>query len=335
MKFILLNLRGLGDSLIMINALNKRSSFFKDKRVTIITWDKNTLLYSKLTISHNLIALPIPKLKKLYLCFIIPFKLFSLFRYKKFDFALNFSGDFKENFYLLFIKSRLKITPFWEHSHLFNSIITQPFIRFKGDIFIPKSIPNIYDVYSYVLEVVFNSCHSTQAISHNRNRLTSVALFPFASQKCREWPLSNWDELAEYFILHGYHVYFVLPVENFDLISTFSSLKNGALIFSDVSNDLFELNRFVDFSICLDSFSSHFVHFLEIPSLVIYGASVSELFGTPSSMTISNSGNCSFYPCYNKPKCIDTYFEYNCLNKISVDYVVQKFHFIESELLFN
>ena len=70
---------------------------------------------------------------------------------------------------------------------------------------------------------------------------------------------------------------------------------------------------------------AHLSHFLRVPSLTLFGASHPELFLTTTTKSVSTDGDCNFYPCYNKPKCINSPQQYSCVTSISVDQVLSIF----------
>jgi heptosyltransferase III len=325
LNIIFLSFRGAGDAMIMTEMLNKYEGEFKNHNITIVTWSKNSFIFSELIITHKLLVVPFPNKNK-YINFIIScFKIARLFQGKSYDLAINFSGDIKENSYLLFVKAAKKISPLWSRSNKQNNIITMPIFRNKYDIYISSELNNIYKIYEYIFSVVFNIKTINTPPFKNLTKVNSIGLFPFSAQACRDWPLEKWDLLAQKLINCGYDVYFISSEKDCSLISNLESLDLGALIYKDINNDVFQLNKIIDFSICLDSFSTHLSHFLRVPSLTLFGASHPELFLTTTTKSVSTDGDCNFYPCYNKPKCINSPQQYSCVTSISVDQVLSIF----------
>ena len=324
MNIALVNFRGLGDAIIMTHMLNAYASQFSSSNVTIITWSKNKFVFSQLKIKYKLVLVEDLYSNKLFSLLSVSKKLFKYTKHKKYDFAINFSGDFKENIYLSFFNSEKKISPFWSNGHDFNKIITQSILRHKDEIVIPKSIVNIYDVYDYFFKIVFNFECVSKRPSPLLNKVKSIGLFPFAAQRCREWPIKNWDKLGLELILKGFKIYYVCADNEIQRINSFRALEEGALIYSDCSSNIFEIKKYIDMTICLDSFSSHLSFFTEIPSIVIFGANLPKLFSTRGSSNVSSSGGCNHYPCFNSPKCIDSDFEYACTSNISVKNIIDR-----------
>jgi heptosyltransferase III len=327
MNIALLNFRGLGDAMIMTHMLNAYASQLNSKNITIITWSKNEFIFSQLKIKYKLILVEDLYSNKLLSLLLVSVQLFKLIKNKKYDFAINFSGDFRENIYLYFFSSEKKISPFWSSGHDFNRIITQPIIRQKDDILIPKSIVNIYDVYDYFFKIVFNFESVLKKPPTLLNKVDSIGLFPFASQRCREWPMENWDKLGLELILKGFKVYYVCSDNEVKRLYSFRALEEGALLYSDYSSNIFEIKKYIDMAICLDSFSSHLSFFAEIPSIIIFGANLPKLFSTRGATIVSSNGGCNHYPCFNSPKCIDSDFKYACILNISVKNIMDKVDF--------
>ena len=327
MNVVLLNLRGLGDATIMTSMLNSYERQLDTYDITIITWSKNKFIFSHLKMKYKLILIEDIFSNKLLSLLSVSMQLFKLKNNKKYDFAINFSGDFKENFLLTFLDADKKISPLWSDDHDFNKIITQPIVRHEGDIFIPKLLVNIYDVYNYFFKVVFNFEVIPRRLPVLVNKFNSIGLFPFASQKCREWPMENWDQLGLELIAKGFKVYYVCADSKVKNLTSFRALEEGALLYSDYSSNVFEVKKYIDIAICLDSFSSHLSFFTEIPSIIIFGANLPELFSTRGATIVSSTGSCSHYPCFNAPKCIDSGFKYACIVNISVKDIMDKVDF--------
>ena len=325
MNIVLFSFRGLGDAMIMTEMLNRYANDFSNFNITIITWSKNKSVFSKLTKNHKLLYVSGP-LKNKYSNFILScIKILKLVKKRHYDLAINFSGDFKENIYLSLVNSSRRISPFLARGHNQNNIITQPLVRHKNDIYIPAKIENIYKIYDYIFSLVFNLKPIDKISLEFSDAIKSIGLFPFAAQNCREWSLENWDLLGLYLLSKGYKVYYICLEEDKDLLSDFNSFNNGAQLFSDYSNDIFKVSEFIDFSICLDSFSSHLANFLRLPSITIFGSNNPALFLTNTSTPVSSDGGCVFYPCYNKPKCLNTEWQYACITSITVSNVVSVF----------
>ena len=326
MNIILFNFRGLGDSTIMANAIEKYRNELKNYRITIITWSKNELIFSQLKREHEILYISGPRKNKYSYFLSSCYRIFKLLKGRQFDKAINFSGDFKENIYLLFVNSLQKISPIWDREHKMNNVITQPLLRYKNDIYIDSEIENIYKIYDYIFGLVLNTKKVELLHLEPQKVIKSIGLFPFSAQECRDWPLENWDSIGLKILKSGYGVYYFCSDQEINQISNFKSLSKGALI----SSEMLKVKTKVDFLICQDSFSTHLAHFIKLPSITIFGANNPSLFSTGSSEVIATDGGCKYYPCYNKPKCINQTSQYSCISSIKVNTV---FDVLNSELI--
>lgn len=323
MKILFVSLRGLGDSAILMKKIDEYKESFGKDNLSILTWSKNQFVFSNLDVECNLVYVPMVRKGAVFSVFVALFYVLLL-RKEEYDICINMSGDFKENIVSALVKARKRIAPFWARMHIFNNIITRPINISLDDVYIPDALIGMYDCYSYVFETVFDAVSYSRAVDNRNNNIVRrssrcVGLFPFAAQECREWPLEYWDRLGNLLCSKGYGVIYICSSDNEDKIKSFKALSLGATMYSDISLDVFHLKRYVDLSVCLDSFSSHLSSLLEIPMIVIFGANHPRLFCPDEAVPLSTSGGCNDYPCYNKTKCLGSTHQYACISSISVN----------------
>ena len=85
-----------------------------------------------------------------------------------------------------------------------------------------------------------------------------------------------------------------------------------------------------DILVGMDSFSVHAAHALGIPVIVLHGPFDPAVMTPPGGIPLSSGNMCKVFPCYNKPSCRGTEYEYICIRGIEVNAVVNA---IETQLL--
>ena len=77
-----------------------------------------------------------------------------------------------------------------------------------------------------------------------------------------------------------------------------------------------------DILVGMDSFSAHAAHAIGIPVIVLHGPYNPAVMTPPCGASLSSGHLCTFFPCFNKPSCLGTDFEYICVRGIDAGDVV-------------
>lgn len=339
-KFLFLSLRGLGDTVIqsqfILNLVknNPYSVFY------VITYENNKFVYD-LNKHENLKVITIENergftfFNKLKIILNLIKLRFSI-RATLFDYSIDMVGDIREFIISKFFASKIFYFTF-SSKHLYSNMVIpiKFFVNSKNDtqFYLENNSKNIYSIYkdyfrfiSKKLNLKFNYSNSKlNSISlikrRKKNNLINIAFHPFASINSNNWPLKSWECLAKILIKRKDVIINIFCAENDKTkLKNFFQHKKIKIKSLPLNRFSFELKK-NDLSICSDSFSSHISHFLKINSIIIYGSNDHRLFQPPGTIAICENGGCNFYPCFNKPKCIGTNYEYSCINSISCNYV--------------
>lgn len=257
-------------------------------------------------------------------------KLFEI-RRKNFDFCFSFFGDFREDTILNYSNSKKLFFIKWKKEHPYRNLV-RPFIfNFNKPIYFTPDKVGVIDIfYSFAKFFTKNTKLITpykQYLVFNKSSLIkkTIAIFPISPLRSKNWPIIKWILLINKLITHIEGIQINIYVSKKDGLlfnSYFLHFKN-IKVHSLSLIDLFDHVKVNNFSFCLDSFGLHLSNYLGIKNICINGANNHKLLANKNSKIIYNGGNCDYYPCYikSRPKCLNTKFEYACIDGISVDQV--------------
>jgi heptosyltransferase-3 len=238
--------------------------------------------------------------------------------------TLDLVGDFRERSIARLVGAKRHIHIGWAREHPINRLHRNPIGVGQPEMVVPADVHNVYAAYDLFVE------HLAPALKHApANQLPPekppksqrVGLHPFASQECRLWPKSSWQELAHRLVSQG------VEVIAFGAVPDGPALKE---LFTDdtVTLSIGSLASFgaqlatVDVLVGLDSLSVHMAQHVGVRSVMINGANNHQIWAPPNSRVLAKSGGCQTYPCYNKPRCRGTRGEYACIRSITVEEVL-------------
>jgi len=243
---------------------------------------------------------------------------------------VDYIGDFREKLVLRLIGKGDIIQIGWEKGHPFNRIIRNPIGQGERYIKISKTIPNVYESYEIFTDTIIKHLgicvEDVERVgwAYNFDYVRVIGLHPFASQKCKEWPVENWKALARILLSKGIEV--VVFGGQSDLINMkeifYEFGEKVRLICGDVMMFSSELKK-LDLLIGLDSFGVHMAEYSMVPSIMLNGANNKDLYSPPHATVIYSSGGCKYWPCYNKPSCSGNN-KYICIKSISVSSVLNE-----------
>jgi heptosyltransferase-3 len=78
----------------------------------------------------------------------------------------------------------------------------------------------------------------------------------------------------------------------------------------------------LDVLIGLDSLSVHVAHRLGRPSVMLIGTNDPAVWVPPSCIPVTSIARCGNQPCFNRPICQGTQFEFDCMKRISSNSVL-------------
>lgn len=254
-------------------------------------------------------------------------------RRRNFDVSLDFIGDFRDVILGRLVNAKRHYSPVWPDGHPFRKII-----RAAPTSWIPNpcAIPDattIYEAYREIAAKVAGDLFgdsvqrpdaTAAAIGVPRRKLERVGLHPFASQECKLWPASNWRSLAASLTAEGVDVIaFGAPEERDSLRKIFAGvLAEDALVCVPL-REFFNRVEKLDALIGLDSFSIHVAKKFDRHSVMLNGANDPALWAPSLCTVVTSNARCGSQPCFNRPSCQNTEFEYDCMRKITADAVLK------------
>ena len=78
----------------------------------------------------------------------------------------------------------------------------------------------------------------------------------------------------------------------------------------------------LDLIVGLDSLGVHAADRAGVSSVMLSGSNDPRMWAPPLSVSVGQSGGCRFYPCYNRPRCVDHADRYSCIRSVQVDQVL-------------
>lgn len=321
--------RNLGDAVILSRYIKKLSSY---RALDILVW--STIVNAKIFESIPNVSVyksyfPIANKSFFYTphkIFNFIFNVFNL-RKEKIDISMDITGDFREIFLSNLIGSAQHYAPKWPDGHPFKNIIRLSNLFTCHYINIPPKLINIYKAVDFMFSNLFKQLGittddehpiATRIPKHIIGAPIKIAIHPFASQKCKIWNSTHWNELVRILLSNNYLIYVVCsPNELHFAKNIFKSFSKEVNFISEQLNFLsFKLSSF-NLLIGLDSFAIHFADSIGIKTITIVGSNPPELWCPPLGVSITTPNTiCAFKPCFNNPKCISKNFEFNCINKI-------------------
>lgn len=246
--------------------------------------------------------------------------------------SLDLIGDFRERLFARLAGSRKHLHIGWEQGHPFSRIIRNPFGRGSPLVTIPARTLNVYAAHEVMLEALVPGMIAVNAAAPGSEsaraqgtRGSRVGLHPFASQECKLWPAENWRQLIREILQAGAEVWaFGAPGERQDLVHLLGdTLEQVKIVTVSVESFAEELAN-VDVLVGLDSFAVHLAGRQGVQSITINAGNPPDFWRVPRLGTVlASPGGCSYYPCFNAPRCKGSAGEYACVKAISVAHVLQ------------
>jgi len=164
-----------------------------------------------------------------------------------------------------------------------------------------------------------------QAIRHAGNSDT-IGLHVSASHHFRMWPVAAWRTLVEGIRARGMRVkIFGAPNERPRLLTEFAGLIGPDVeISTGALAEFFTALSGVRVLVCLDSFSAHAAYAIDVPTLMLTGPSMAEIYKPPPSAFINGGIGMACAPCMNVPTCTHSAQPYQCMREISPDAVLKR-----------
>jgi len=332
----ILSARRFGDAIMNASILKQASQTRPDIQWLIWTKPEFTPLF-KLMGFDNLITAEFPIAgglpKVLKGGWISLIKSIWILRGLKIDASIDFIGDTRESFLGMLIGSRRHYSPQWPPSHWMQHLIWHT--QIPGVHYFPVK-PNNDEVYQFIPTLLSELMGSKLSYERNSkseklvfNSPPKIAFHPYSSQSFKQWPTQSWIELAK----------LLSPcVLSTDIICSGSEEKAAQEQFSacnppiyitscDSLEKLITQIQGIDLLIGVDSFLVHLASALGKKTIVINAGNLPQWWAPPNSLAIGQSGGCSYYPCFNEPKCIGKPTESFCINSITPEQIMAAIQF--------
>ena len=247
--------------------------------------------------------------------------------------VINNIGDFRENFIGRVISIKNNYAVIWNSTHPFHSLIRTGFRGIiSNKIEIPKEILNVYHIQDYIARTVLELNNDYEIITNINmsNNMLHIGIHPMASQKTRFWEYENWSKLINKLIDENQNIkisLFCSPDEFKEVSREFGLLRDKIEIIAISLSGFLNKLKAIDLFIGLDSFSIHSAYVMGVKKIIMLnGANDARVWAPPSAHIIEASNSCRYHPCYNKPRCIGTNYEYNCMKAIKVEDVLERIY---------
>jgi ADP-heptose:LPS heptosyltransferase len=245
----------------------------------------------------------------------------------RFRFGINFFPDVRERLFYRLAGCREVAELEYPHNHSMVQSCRWPgWFPFKSKLIEVPVAENIYDTYRRAAtKVVGRSIFQARPPEGtNRTESLKIGLNVRAGQKCKEWEVGKWMEVAQGLLKRGYQVcVFGSQSDESALRGEFARLL-GLPRFEVVGcgiRPMIQLVREIDVLVSLDSFAAHLARFVGTPSVTIFGPSDSVVWRATEAV-VGAGHLCPVYPCNNSPRCLGTAAQYICTRAITVESVM-------------
>lgn len=319
MKILVIQIRGLGDAIITRNLLERISSLNTDYRFDILCSKHNSEVFENY--KRFIFDFPVNKINKIFYFIVSPLLLIKLIiilliiNFTNYKYIIDpIGGKIERYLALLLPKKKLFSAHFYDINPL-NIMFNKKFVGENN---------RSYYVFLYVFfSSIFNI---NNRIFHEfvkplkRTKLECPALVgfsPFGGHPSRSLTSTQIyetiNELGSRFNL----VCYVSPQDLFrfneipDIHKCNITIK--CITIPELLNDLKKLSLFIG----VDSFLSHAAYYARVPQIFISSSNDFRIWSPPQSYIISSNDNlCGNFPCFNRPTCHGSIYEFFCIKSI-------------------
>lgn len=234
--------------------------------------------------------------------------------------TIDLIGDARERWFAQLAGSRRHVHVGWSEKHPHARLVRNPFGLGHPTVMIPPDTLNVYAAHDLLIEALAptsNRADAPEPEHVSRAAPVRVGLHPFASQRCKLWPMDRWRELAGALLAEGMELtVFCAPDELPRASAEFAPLIPALRVFAGSLAAFSQALLDIDLLVGLDSFSVHMAHRQGVRSVTINAGTPVGLHAVPRGVTVGGAGGCHLYPCYNKAPCEGTLFEHACIKSV-------------------
>ena len=320
-------MRHLGDAVILsgfVRALKRSNPHIEIDLLGLPEMEAVTALFCDF---RNYIPINLPLFghhKKNLKEVLLAFRAMLRVRHSKYDCCINLVGDTRENLIGAIAGAEHNIAPIWEPGHPFNKHIRTIRTHSLIDcgVVIPPELNSVYDSIGYFavklglqpIEWTLESRPSQSTMSQS-----VVAIHPGASHPSKRWLPDKWKDVIRRLHADGRKVILLgSPSERRDLLETFDKeIRMFSLnAVTECLPLVLESMAKADILVGMDSFSAHAAQAVGLPVVVLHGPYNPTVMTPPCGASLSSGHLCAAFPCFNKPSCLGTEFEYICVRGI-------------------
>ncbi len=260
-KILILEYHRIGDVLIILPIIKSIRKGYPKSKIVLICCEESYDLIDHFNVVDKIIPVKMPwtdwdfSLKK----WIKVFDLIKELRFEKADLAIDFKGDFRNNWFLWNLKAKVSMgfsptggSYFLTNSFKFSHRLHQ---RSRAELIALKA-----------------GCGVLEKIKKNKINLNGhIVLHPGSSDYRRSWTEKKWIKLV-YLLTKNFKVTVIKTPDSFKLINIIKKNNYNVNIFS---GDLVEFKMWLKDQILLigvDSMAGHLAAELGVPTLSIFGS---------------------------------------------------------------
>jgi heptosyltransferase III len=239
------------------------------------------------------------------------------------DLTLDVVGDQRERWLARIAGSSRHVHIGWAKDHPFRRLIRNPFGPGRPVVTIPAEEPNVYEAHRlFVQALCIDQGHLGSQERSRRPGPLRIGLHPFASQECKFWPNTRWQELVCELHSQGHTLFaFCAPAELEQLKRNLGLHQDKLALVARSLGDFDSEVSGLDLMIGLDSFAVHLAHRHGVRTIMLNAGNPSSLWKAPRGRVLGDGGGCVHFPCYNVPRCTRE-ARFVCVRSITVAQVL-------------
>ena len=326
-------MRHLGDAVILSGFVRALKRYNPDIEIDLLGRPEMEAVTASFCDFRKYIPINLPSFghhKKQLKEMILAFRTMLQVRRCKYDYCINLVGDTRENLVGTISGAEHNIAPIWEHGHPFNKHIRSTWAHSLIDygVVIPSELNNIYDSIGY-FAVKLGLQPIKWTLDSKPSQLTMsqslVAIHPGASQPSKRWLPDKWKDVIRRLQADGRKVMLLgSPSDRSNLLDTFNEeiITFSLNVVTESLPLVLESMSKADILVGMDSFSVHAAQAIGVPVVVLHGPYNPAVMTPPCGASLSSGHLCTAFPCFNKPSCLGTEFEYICVQGIDAGDVI-------------
>lgn len=341
-EILILGFLLIGDTIMYIPAFKSIRKNFPDARITLVCEMQTKLILSEQNLIDNFVIINCPWIVK------TDYSLKNLFSFKSalkqinrvvYDLAIDFRGDWRNIFYLNFIKAKRKASfNFTGGDYMLTDVITpDPLIdNFTEEaLYLLKKIGLSIDKHDLIPQLTVSElCKpflESYKQKHNLNGKYIVGIHPGSSQEVKKWDEEKYTELVSVLNsdLDAVFLIFEGPNENetvFKITEKLIERNIPYLVVKEKLLDYINIISLCDLVICNDSGAGHIAGAFGVKTVIIFGnVDPKYIVSKYASHVVAISHTLECKPCFQS---FCKYEHKECIKGISVEEVYKSASFL-------